>query len=190
MLVARRDTSLPSAGRRQEVPSQEHMVRIWCKKAKGNRTLIQKNSTYTISTRPSSPIHIPLQVEANHSLWSWTQGLQSPSSQKILGSPCSPQTTGIRHCAKNIYGWIDAGYWTTPCSYRSQMQPLVLVVVAGHGPSLVGRNWLKYLGLVVVPEWRVTQFKPTQAHSNADGLSRLHADRSNSWTKSGFSKCV
>ena len=26
---------------------------------------------------------------------------------------------------------------------------------------------------VVVPEWRVTQFKPTQAHGNADGLSRL-----------------
>ncbi len=28
--------------------------------------------------------------------------------------------------------------------YGSQTQPLVLVVVAGHGPSLVGRNWLKY----------------------------------------------
>ena len=33
--------------RRQE----EHMVRIWCKKAKGNRTLIQKNYTYTSSRK-------------------------------------------------------------------------------------------------------------------------------------------
>ena len=31
--------------------------------------------------------------------------------------------------------------------YGSQTEPLVLVVVAGDGPSLFGRNWLKYIRL-------------------------------------------
>ena len=31
--------------------------------------------------------------------------------------------------------------------YGSQVAKLVLVVVAGNGPSLLGRNWLKYLRL-------------------------------------------
>ena len=29
--------------------------------------------------------------------------------------------------------------------YGDQKQKLVLVVVAGNGPSLLGRNWLKYI---------------------------------------------
>ena len=31
--------------------------------------------------------------------------------------------------------------------YGEQTAPLVLVVVAGNGPSLFGRNWLKYIRL-------------------------------------------
>ena len=45
-----------------------------------------------------------------------------------------------------------------------QTQKLVLVVVSGNGPSLLGRNWLKYIGL----DWsnilavRITKMKPLQ----------------------------
>ena len=31
--------------------------------------------------------------------------------------------------------------------YGTQSAPLILVVVAGNGPSLFGRNWLKYIQL-------------------------------------------
>ncbi len=72
------------------------------------------------------------------------------------------QVTGQLHEHGHEHGQLHVHV-----QYGSQTQPLVLVVVAGHAPSLVGRNWIKYLGLVVVPEWRVTQFKPTQAHGNA-----------------------
>ena len=49
--------------------------------------------------------------------------------------------------------------------YRDQKQKLVLVVVEGNGPSLLGRNWLKYLRL----DWnnifsvRTAKMKPLHA---------------------------
>ena len=48
--------------------------------------------------------------------------------------------------------------------YGDQTQKLVLVVVSGNGPSLLGRNWLKYIRL----DWsnilagRITKMKPLQ----------------------------
>ncbi len=49
--------------------------------------------------------------------------------------------------------------------YGSQTQLLVLVVVAGHGPSLFGRNWLKYLQL----DWHRIETITMQS----DGLEAL-----------------
>ena len=38
--------------------------------------------------------------------------------------------------------------------YCEQEQKLVLVVVAGDGPSLLGRNWLKYMSSHLLPNFR------------------------------------
>ncbi len=103
MIVARRDTSLPSAGRSRTKTrgtprrSQEHMVRIWCKKAKGN-ILIQKNSTYTISRKHAQALSIYLFRRAKPLTMELDTGAVSIISRKSM----FPQLK-LGHCAKNVY---------------------------------------------------------------------------------------
>ncbi len=58
--------------------------------------------------------------------------------------------------------------------YGSQTQPLVLVVVAGHGPSLVGRNWLKYLQLDWPPRITTKQSEGLEAGTVQPQKATLH----------------
>ena len=61
------------------------------------------------------------------------------------------------------------GQFNVHVQYRSQSAPLVLVVVAGDGPSLFGRNWLKYIRL----EWnRITTIRAKS--SGLDALLQKH----------------
>ena len=58
----------------------------------------------------------------------------------------------LRHSKVILRTYTDepieiVGQLNVKVRYGEQVQPLVLVVVAGNGPSLFGRNWLKYIQL-------------------------------------------
>ena len=69
----------------------------------------------------------------------------------------------LNNCSITLKTYTDqfmkvTGQLHVQVSYGSQMAPLILVVVAGNGLSLLGQNWLKYLQL----DWKQTATARTQ----------------------------
>ncbi len=99
-------------------------------------------------TRPS-PMQIPLQVEGKP----LTMELDTGAAVSIISEDTRrtmfPQLK-LRKSNIVLRTYTDESLQVTGqlhvhVQYGNQTQPLVLVVVAGNGPSLFGRNWLKYL---------------------------------------------
>ncbi len=105
-------------------------------------------------TRPS-PIHIPLQVEGKPLTMELDTGaavsIISEDTRKSMFPQLKLRKSDIVLRTYTNESMQVTGQLHVHVQYGSQTHPLVLVVVAGHGPSLVGRNWLKYLGLVCRP---------------------------------------
>ena len=98
-------------------------------------------------TRPS-PIQIPLQVEGKP----LTMKLDTGAAVSIISEDTKtmfPQLE-LRKSSIVLRTYTDesmqvTGQLQVHVQYRSQTQPLVLVVVAGHRSGLLGRNWLAQL---------------------------------------------
>ena len=64
------------------------------------------------------------------------------------------------------------GQWNVLTQYGQQSKTLVLIVVAGDGPSLLGRNWLKHLHLDLKKIGKITAGQSLQSMQS---LLTVHA---------------
>ena len=101
-------------------------------------------------TRPS-PIQVSLKIEGKP----LTMELDTRAAVSIISEATRRamfQDLKLRESSIVLKTYTDepmqvTGQLNVHVQYGNQTEPLVLVVVAGDGPSLFGRNWLKYIQL-------------------------------------------
>ena len=121
----------------------------------------------------SNPIQIPVKVESKSLVMELDTGAAVSIISETTRKEMFPNLK-LHKSKFTLKTYTDepmqiTGQLNVHVQYGSQSAPLVLVVVAGDGPSLFGRNWLKYICL----DWnRITTIRAKS--SGLDALLQKH----------------
>ena len=133
-------------------------------------------SVFAIGEQASRPLYTELLVDGKRLRMEIDTGaavsIISESQQKALFPDTTVQTSSITLKTYTGEQMPVVGQMPVSVQYGEQTADLVLIVVAGDGPSLLGRSWLKHLRLDWKNIGKITTEKPT----NLSQLLAKHAE--------------